>query len=238
MKTKWRGMVCTLILAGLGAAQAAPAAGRRARDLGNVAALRALAASASQRAGGAKSAAAYLAAAQLDAWLCEAALDHGQSGVCANAAAAGAAAAKSAIAMDPHSSDAYRLRGGLLGEVISSGGMLAGMRYGAESTQDLQRAIQLDPKNARAYISRAIGYFYTPVVFGGSKAKAAALLRQAIALDPALDSAHLWLAQVLLATRQPAQAVREAQAALKLDPERMFTRQVLQQARKAGAKAE
>lgn len=226
---------CGVTLLCLCAAQT-PVPGRRARDRGDVAALQGLAASAAKRAGAAKSAAAFVAVAQLDAWLCEAALDHGQTGVCAQAAAAGADAARQAIALNPKSSDAYRLRGGLLGQMISTGGMMAGMRYGAESTQDLETAIKLDPTSARAYVARAIGYFYTPDMFGGSKPKAIAALQQAVKLDPALDTPHIWLSQVYLATKQPAAALREAQAATKLNPQRAFTRYVLQQAEKANGK--
>lgn len=205
---------------------------RAARDHGDVAALQALA----RDAASAHSAADYIAAAQVNAWLCEAALDRGQRPVCAQAAAAGAEAAQQAIALDGKSSEAYRLRGGLLGQLISTGGMQAAMQYGAEATTDLDKAIALDPSNARAYVSRSISEFYTPEEFGGSKAKAIADLQKAVALDSKLDTPHLWLAQIDLASNQPAPALREAEAALKLDPNRVFAQYILAQARKAAGK--
>ncbi|HWG38285.1 MAG TPA: hypothetical protein VN690_11265 [Terriglobales bacterium] len=209
---------------------------RAARDHGDVAALQALARDAGAAAAQAPAAGAYVSAAQINAWLCEAALDRDQRSVCAQAAAAGAEAARQAIALDGKSSEAYRLRGGLLGQLISTGGMQAAMQYGAEATTDLDKAIALDPSNARAYVSRSISEFYTPEEFGGSKAKAVADLQKAVALDSKLDTPHLWLAQIDLASNQPAPALREAEAALKLDPNRVFAQYILAQARKAAGK--
>lgn len=231
---RWElGLILGLGIVSMGAAQAAPSAGRRARDRGDVTGLQALVATATSHAAGARSAAAFTTVAQLDAWLCEAALDQGKAGVCTKAATDGAAAAKQAIALNPKSSDAYRLRGTLLGQLIANGGMMAGMRYGMEATNDLDTAIRLDPRSAPAYVARAISYFYTPDAFGGSKPKAIASLRKAIALAPGYDTPHIWMAQVLLATKQPAAALGEAQAAVKLDPDRVFARHVLQDAQKA-----
>ena len=225
--------VLALALAPLAAQAPDLARARAARDAGSVAALQSLAADAAAHAAAARTAATYLAAAQINAWLCEAALDRDQKSVCAKAAAAGADAAKQAIALDGTSSEAYRLRGGLLGQMISTGGPMAGVRYGSESTSALEKSIALDPHNARAYVARAIGSYFTPAMFGGSKTKAVADVQKAIALDPKLDTAHLWMAQFDLDAKQASAAVREAEAALQLDPGRLFTQYILAEARKA-----
>ncbi|MGH9481916.1 MAG: hypothetical protein ACRD1L_07455 [Terriglobales bacterium] len=222
---------CLLSLSPVASGQAdSLAAARHARDQADVAALQAAVKQADAHAAQAKSAAAYIEVAQLDAWLCEAAQGHNQQDVVKQAANAGAEAAQQAITLAPNSSEAYRLRGSLLGQVMSTGGMMAGMRYGSESSSDLDKAIQLDPKSARAYRDRGIAYIYTPAMFGGSYSNAIAELQKAIALEPGLDSAHDWLAQAYINEKQPAAAMKEAQIAEKLHPGRSLTRHMEQQA--------
>jgi Tfp pilus assembly protein PilF len=57
------------------------------------------------------------------------------------------------------------------------------MRYGRESTSEIEKAIELDPKNVNAYIARAISYFCTPSAFGWSPENAVEMLKKAISLD-------------------------------------------------------
>lgn len=207
-------------------------AAKRARDQANIEELQAMA----KRAASAKTAAEYTWEAQLNSWLCEAAEDKQDKAVLKQAAEAGAAAAKQATVLDAKSSDAFRLRGSLLGQVIAQGGALAGMRFGGESANALDQAIALDPKSAAAYTDRAIGYLFTPAMFGGSHSKAIQLLQKAVSLDPKYDTAHIWLAQAYLMDKKPDSALGEAEIAQRLNPNRAFTQYTVKQAEAAKKK--
>jgi tetratricopeptide (TPR) repeat protein len=123
-------------------------------------------------------------------WLCEAALEHNDGKLLKQAAEDGVAAAEKAAALNPNSSEAHRLKGNALGELIPHV-FAGGMRYGRRSTAELDKAIELDPNNENAYVARATAYFFTPAAFGGSRDKAIGMLKKAIELDPSSDTAHL-----------------------------------------------
>ncbi len=111
---------------------------------------------------------------------------------------------KKAVKLIPDSSEAHRLLGELLGELIPHV-FAGGIRYGERSTREIEKAIQLDPRNPNAYIARATSYFFTPKTFGGSKEKAVDMLKKAIAAEPnsdAAQTAHVWLAVVYQSLRQ------------------------------------
>jgi Tfp pilus assembly protein PilF len=101
------------------------------------------------------------------------------------------------------------------------------MRYGARSTREIEKALQLDPKNAEAHIARATSYFYTPSAFGGSKDKAISELRTALTLEPKSDTARIWLAQVYGDLKQMDRAAEELREALRINPQRKFTHYVV-----------
>ena len=89
----------------------------------------------------------------------------------------------------------------LLGQLIPLV-FAGGMRHGAESTAELDRAIEVNPKNADAYVSRAHAYYFAPGMFGGSKLKAKEFLDKAITIAPFSDvaaTAYISLAQFDLA---------------------------------------
>ncbi len=56
------------------------------------------------------------------------------------------------------------------------------MTYGAQAADDLQKAMQLNPANARATYLQAMGVYGTPEQFGGGKEKAKPLLQKAVDL--------------------------------------------------------
>ncbi|MGH9520349.1 MAG: tetratricopeptide repeat protein, partial [Terriglobales bacterium] len=153
----------------------------------------------------------------------------GQNDVVKQAAAAGARAAQQAATLAPDNAEAQRLQGSLLGEMISVGGTMAGMRYGARSGEALEKAMALAPNDPKTLTSRAIGYLFTPAMFGGSKTKATQLLRKAVSIDPGYDTAYIWLAQAELMQNQSTAAMSTIQAALKINPERRFAQYVHQQ---------
>jgi tetratricopeptide (TPR) repeat protein len=221
-------MVCVACLSGL--AQDSPefADGRKARDKADVEALQKLIENTRQ-----SSAKAQLRVAQIDFYLCEAAYVEGKNDLIKVAAEEGLAAAEKASALDPSSSEAHRLQSDLSAMLIAlvPDGIA---KYAARTSIEAQKALDLDPKNANALISRSLAYFYTPEQYGGSKAKAFELLKKAAELVPAYDTPHLILAQFYLASDRKEDALREIEEALRLNPERRFSRNT--QAAIVGAK--
>jgi tetratricopeptide (TPR) repeat protein len=211
-------VVCVACLCGL--AQDSPefADGRKARDKADVEALQKLIENTRQ-----SSAKAQLRVAQLDFYLCEAAYVEGKNDLIKVAAEEGLSAAEKTSALDPSSSEAHRLQSDLSAMLItySPDGIA---KYAARTSIEAQKALDLDPKNANAFISRSLAYFYTPEQYGGNKEKAFELLKKAAELVPAYDTPHLVLAQLYLTTNRKEDALREIEEALRLNPERRFSR--------------
>lgn len=201
---------------------------RKARDQADVGSLRKVIEKARTEAQHHETAEAYERLAQFELWLCEAAHGRNDDKLIKQAAQDGVAAAEKAVALNPKSSEAHRLLGDALGELIPQV-FAGGMRYGRRSTEELDKAIDLDPKNANAHIARAIAYFFTPSAFGGSHDKAMETLKKAIEVDPSSDTAHIWLSQVYLAGGQHEEALREINEARRLNPGRGFAMYVYTQ---------
>lgn len=217
-------------LCGLAQDSAEFADGRRARDKADVDTLQKLAESTRQARSTAKT---QLRVAQLDFYLCEAAYVQGKNDLIKGAAEEGLAAAEKACELDPSSSEAHRLQCDLAAILITNSpdGIA---RYAARSGIEAQKALDLEPKNANALISRGLGYFYTPEQYGGNKEKAFEFLKKAAELAQAYDTPHLILAQFYLASDRKEDAVREIDEALRLNPDRRFSRNT--QAAIVGAK--
>lgn len=201
---------------------------RKARDRGDVQTLRKEIDSAQKKAGETRSFEDYLRLALLHDWMCEAAEARGERKLIKQAAEAGIAAAEVAVRLNPESSDAHQLLADLLGQLIPNafGG---GMRYGKRSTEEADRAIQLDPKNANALVTRAISYLYTPEAFGGSKQRGFQLLKKAVESDPLADTPHIWLAQFYVDAGKLDDALGEINEARRLNPDRLFAKYVYDQ---------
>jgi tetratricopeptide (TPR) repeat protein len=228
-------IVCQALLLGQSAATAQSSnespeviAARRARDYASVEDLQRIVAKARKEAADKNSFESYLRLAQFEVWLCEAAEARQNSTLFKQAAKAGVAAAEKAVALNPKSSEAHQLLGDLLSQLIPHvfGG---GMRYGKRSTDELDKAIELDPKNINAYVSRAISYYYTPDAFGGSKSKAVEMLKMAVEIDSLSDSPHIWLAIFHLDAGRSDEAFSEINLALGANPDRVFTKHVQSQ---------
>lgn len=201
---------------------------QKARDNADVTALRKAIDLARQQAQQKNTARAYEQLALLNFWLCEAGHGKNDDKLIKQAAEEGVEAAKKATELDPKSSEGHRLQGDLLGELIPHV-FAGGMRYGRESTSEIEKAIELDPNNVNAYIARAVSYFYTPRAFGGSHERAVEVLQKAISLDPTSDTAHVWLAQVYLENDKTSDARQEIKEALRLNPHRGFAQDVERQ---------
>jgi tetratricopeptide (TPR) repeat protein len=203
-------------------------AARQARDSASVEGLQNIIAKAQKEATETNGLDAYLRLGLFQSWLCEAGEARKDGKLVKQAATDGIAAAEKAAVLNPKSSEAHRLVGDLLGWLIPHvfGG---GMRYGKRSADEMDKAIELDPKNADAHVSRAISYYYTPEAFGGGKDKAFELLRKAVELDPRADTPHVWLAMFLLEAHQKQKALSEILRAREINPDRAFTNTVYEQ---------
>jgi tetratricopeptide (TPR) repeat protein len=204
---------------------------RQARDKGDIETLQMLIRNVRDEAARSNTFDANLRLALFDAWLCEAAHDHQDDKLVKQAAQDGIAAAERAAKVNPASSEAHRLTGELLGQLIPHV-FAGGMRHGAHSTAEIEKAIQLDPQNPNAYVARGNDYFFTPKAFGGDTNKAIEMFKKAIAADPASDAAataHIWLAKTYQSVGKSDDAASEINEALKMNPDRLFAKLVQQQ---------
>ena len=211
-------------------------AARRARDHGDTNTLKHEIENAEKSVKETKALEAYLRLALLQDWMCEAAEAGKDKQLQRHAAEAGVAAAEAAIRINPASSQAHQLLADLLGQLapLVMGG---GMKYGQRSTNEADKAIELDPKNADAYITRGISYLYTPEAFGGDKKKAVECFTKALHLAPELDTPHIWLALFNLEAGSFDEALGEINEARRLNPERGFSQEVLREISSADKKS-
>lgn len=207
-------------------------AARRARDSASIKRLQEVIAKTQTEATDTNGFDAYLRLALFQSWLCEAAEGHKNEALVKQVATDGVAAAEKAAGLNPKSSEAHWLIGDLLGRLIPHvfGG---GMRYGKRAADEMDKALELDPKNLNACVSRAISYFYTPEAFGGGRDKAFELLKKAVAIDSEADTPHVWLALFFLEAHQKQQAWREILRAREINSGRAFTNTVYEQVARA-----
>jgi tetratricopeptide (TPR) repeat protein len=204
-------------------------AARRARDRADVGELQKEIDKVKKEVAGKNSFEAYLRLALFQSYLCEAIESAGRDEkLFKQAAEEGVAAAEKAVGLNPKSSDAYYLLGDLLNQLIPHvfGG---GMKYGTRASDAMDKAIELDPKNVNALVSRAISYYYTPDSFGGSKTKAVEMLKKAAEIDSRDDSPHVWLAMFYLDANRKQESLAEIELARKINPDRVFMKYVYEQ---------
>ena len=156
----------------------------------------------------------------------EVALELRDKGQAKAAAEAGIRAAEKAVALDPKSSENHRVLGTLCGQVIPAN-VLAGLKWGKCAQEEVNKAVEIDPKSAMAYLGRGVGNYYLPPAFGGSADSAIKDFEKAIALNPKLAEAHLWLGLALRKANRNADARKALQRAAELNPERVWTKQQL-----------
>jgi len=201
---------------------------RRARDAQDRPALEAAAARAAQAAEKQpQHVRLHYEAALIYSYLAEVAAEVRDQGAGRKAAEAGIAAAEKAVALDNASAEYHRVLGTLYGQVIP-GNLALGLKYGRKTIEELDRAIALDPKSSEVYLSRGIGRYYLPPLFGGGAEAALEDLRKAIELDPKSDQAQLWRGLALRKLSKNAEARQALQKSLDLNPRRVWTRQQLE----------
>jgi tetratricopeptide (TPR) repeat protein len=142
-------------------------------------------------------------------------------------AEAGVAAMKKAISTAPNNAEYHRLLGELCGQVIPANALMGALQYGSCARDEINRALELDPKNALAYVSRGVGNYYLPPQLGGSIESALKDFDKAISLDPRLDEAYLWKGIALRKSNQNAAARQALETAARLNPNRIWIKQQL-----------
>jgi tetratricopeptide (TPR) repeat protein len=144
------------------------------------------------------------------------------------AAETGVGDADKAIAINSRNADYYRVLGTLAGQVIPANPIMGALAYGKRAKEALDKAIQMDPKSAKAFVAHGVGNYYLPTSFGGGPENAIKDFKQAIALDPKSADAYLWMGIALKKDHQNAQAREALTKSLQLDPDRIWTKDQLQ----------
>jgi tetratricopeptide (TPR) repeat protein len=141
------------------------------------------------------------------------------------AAEAGIKAAERAISLKPANAEYHRILGTLFGQEAAAVGGLGALRYGRSSLEEINKALELDPKASMNYLSHGIGNYYLPAALGGGVEPAIKDFEKAIALDARSADAHLWLGLALRKASRDADARKEFQKSLELNPARVWTQE-------------
>jgi tetratricopeptide (TPR) repeat protein len=159
--------------------------------------------------------------------LSQLAFETGERGLGKSAAETGIGFARRAVALRPNSAEYHRILGTLCGQVIPVAAVTA-LKWGRCAIDEVRKATELDPKSAKAWMSRGVGNYYLPAAFGGGLDQAAQDLRKALQLDPGLAEAHLWLGVVLRRAGRNGEARKSLEKSLELNPARKWARQQLE----------
>ena len=172
-------------------------------------------------------AAAQYNAALANSYLAEIAIELRDKGQAHSAAEAGIRSAERALTLKSDSGEYHRIYGTLCGQAISAN-MLQGLKYGRCAQEEVNKAVQIDPKSAVNYVSRGVGYYYLPPQFGGGNDLAIKDFQKALELNAQSADAHMWLGLALRKANRNAEARKEFQRALELNPARVWAKQQLE----------
>lgn len=199
----------------------------QARDRQDAAALDSLIAQAAQQAqANPQSAQAQYDDALANSYGAELAIEVRNKSKAESLAEAGIDAARKAVAIDGNNAEYHRVLGNLCGQAIPANILLA-FKYGQCARDEVDKAIQLDPKLAIAYVSRGVGEYYLPQQMGGGYDLALKDFDKAISLNPNLAEAYLWKGLALRKEKKNAEARQALTRALQLDPNRLWVKQQL-----------
>ncbi|MBV8895932.1 MAG: tetratricopeptide repeat protein [Acidobacteriaceae bacterium] len=139
-------------------------------------------------------------------------------------AEAGLAEAKNLVALNDKNAEYHRLLGELCGQVIPANPLMGILKYGQCARDEIDKAIQLDPKLALAYVSRGVGNYYLPPQMGGGPELAIKDFDKAISINPNLAEAYVWKGVALRKMNKDPQAREALQRALQIDPNRIWVK--------------
>lgn len=123
-------------------------------------------------------------------------------------------------------SEAYRVRSDLYGIMIRT--KFQGKKYRSKLEGNSAKALQLDPKNADAYVSVARPYLFAGPLQGGNLKKAMELLNKALELNPNLVSAQMLHAVGLEKQGDKAQSDAEWKKILEENPKTARSKKTLE----------
>jgi tetratricopeptide (TPR) repeat protein len=162
-----------------------------------------------------------------NSYLSEVALEARDKNQAHSAADAGMAAAERAVAMKPDSSEYHRVLGVLCGQEVSSLPVMSALKYGRCALDEVNKALQIDPKSSINFLSHGVGNYYLPPAFGGGIELALKDFQKAIELDPQSAEAHLWFGMTLRKVNRNVEARKEFQKAVELNPASAWAKQQL-----------
>lgn len=134
------------------------------------------------------------------------------------------------IKLNDKFSDSHALLGSLYGTKISIKWWLA-ITLGPKSRNELKKAIELDPKNPRAYLVDGISKYHTPTMWGGGIDKAIKSLLKAVSLYESAtppdslmpgwghDEAYIWLGLCYMKEKDYKKAKIQFVKALEINPQ-------------------
>jgi tetratricopeptide (TPR) repeat protein len=172
-------------------------------------------------------AAAQYMAALAESYRAEVAMELKDKNQSRAAAESGIRAAERAVSINPESGEYHRILGTLCGQVIPAN-VVAGLKYGKCALEQVNKAIEIDPKSSDAYVSRGVGNYYLPESFGGGAELALKDFEKAIQLDPKNADAHVWLGIALRKMNRNAEARKALTEAVALNPARAWAKQQLE----------
>jgi tetratricopeptide (TPR) repeat protein len=140
-------------------------------------------------------------------------------------AEAGLDVARKAEQANGNKAEYHLIMGELCGQVIPANPLMGTIKYGQCARDEINKAIQLDPKLALAYVTRGVGNYYLPAQMGGGPDVAIKDFDKAISLDPNLAEAYLWKGITLRKLHKNADAYKALQRALQIDPNRVWTKE-------------
>ena len=172
-------------------------------------------------------ASAHYRAALAYSYVAEVALEQRDKGSAARAAEAGVALGRKAVELNGKDAEHHRVLGTLCGQIIPAN-IFLGLQYGRCARESVDKALDLDPRSALAWVSRGVGNYYLPAQFGGGADPAIRDLQKAIELDPKLAEAHMWLGIALRKANRNSEARAAFEKSLVLNPRRVWTKQQLE----------
>jgi tetratricopeptide (TPR) repeat protein len=175
----------------------------------------------------ARNAAGHYEAAVAYSYLSEVALELRDKRQARTAAELGIMSAKAALQMEPGNAEYHRVLGTLCGQVIPADPM-AGFQHGRCAKEEIEKALQMNPKSALGWMSSGVGKFYLPAMLGGGVELAMKDFQKAVGIDPKLAEGWLWIGLAHRKGNRNAEARQALQKAMALNPERIWIRQQLE----------
>jgi tetratricopeptide (TPR) repeat protein len=160
-------------------------------------------------------------------YLSEVALEQRDKNAARRAAESGIRIATDLVALDAKSAKAHTILGTLCAQVIPAN-VLAGLKYGRCAMDEINKALELDPKSPDAWLRHGVGNYYLPASFGGGLEKALASFDKALQFDGKLAEAYLWKGIALRKANRNADARKALEQAVRLNPARLWAKEQLQ----------